>query len=285
MIKAYQQPLIDTFSGAKELPAAADTILVVLGAQQVCLALQQGSTRKILGVQYYRHASRVLTPDLLMSLVAGNKFFRKPLAKVRVAWEGPVHMLVPAGLQEAGEPSEWSELQYQLLPDQAVLASRQEATDALSVFALPISWKKAIYKLWPAAEIVHSSAPLLDALAGAENSAAHIFHVELKDKSMLVTLFANNQLQLQQSYEAPYAADFLNTLLQLCKEFKVNFEQCAFILSGNSYAAGMLQKDLQQYCSQVKQAAFLKDVAYPPLLNLFPAHYFLNLFSLAVCAS
>ncbi len=284
MIKAYQQPLIDTFAGAEYLPAEADTILVVLGTQQVCLAVQHAASKKILGLQYFRHASRPLTPELFMSLVAGNKYFRKPLSRVLVAWEGPVHMLVPAALQQAGKAEDWSALQFHILPDQAVLSTRPEATDAVSVFALPLSWKKAIHKLWPAAEVMHSSAPLLSALMKGKDRAAHAFYVELKEKGMQVTLFAQQQLQLQQYYEAPYTADFLNTLLQICKEFKVDFEQCSFELSGNSYAGTMLAKDLQTYCKQVRQASFLKGVEYPALLNLFPAHYFLNLFSLASCA-
>ncbi len=112
----------------------------------------------------------------------------------------------------------------------------------------------------------------------------HTFFANIKSDSAILTVYQDKKLLLHKVYPYQSIHELVYHIANIATQFNMNNETIGININGESTQCNIMYDELKnhyttRYCSR------LHEFAYPEELYKYPAHYFFNLFSFALCVS
>ncbi len=139
-------------------------------------------------------------------------------------------------------------------------------------------------KQFPTAKFYNNTTPfLLGCRKILKEETPQNIHVHFTQKSIYICLFEKKNLLFSNSFKYQTAGDVLYYILLTYNQHNLVPAQHSLFISGQILSNAEIFKTLFRYISELKFVAFPSFLNFSRKFNEVPAHFFFDLYSLALC--
>lgn len=194
------------------------------------------------------------------------------------------YTLVPSALFDANKLDSYLNFNHKE-EDLEASELRHEEVNALSsqiVYAFPEILKSFLEKRFEYIQIHHYTAPLLEAFS-LSRTKEDTLHVHVQLDRFDVIYYADQKLQLLNSFPYQTVEDFIYYLLYLMEQLKIDRNHIELKLYGEFEERSALFDILIEYVRHPIIINRTKAIQYSQPLNQIPLHKYYNLFNQYLC--
>lgn len=225
--------------------------------------------------------------DFLRSVLTANLWLKNPFKTLRIAFEGKKSTLIPGPLFDSQEAENFLKLNYQLAPDDHVLADHLQQFDNYNVYAIPKGLEESLKKLFPSARISNLSSILLQTVwmnFKTRINANRIF-VHIKDKSFDILIYDGKQIKYFNTFTWMVAEDVAYFLIFVLEQLGLNPEHASIVLLGNIDRGSNLFELIHRYVKNMEFGRRNEYYKYSSVFDIIAPQSYYPLFNFNSCAS
>jgi hypothetical protein len=271
-------------SGFRLVDLSRSDLLIDVGPAHFCYTIMIHDTREFVALEYFSLKER-RTEDAIKEILA-NPLFRKQYQQTYLFYNTTDTTLIPGSHFHNSVTEAAMHLIHGDLSDDLILSESVPEWDIHNLYRVPKAWHGELYRMFPEGSYWHYHSAWLRARKNCrdlpEGDSLHILFYP--DKAVVV-LFKRQMLQLLQScaYETPEDISFY--LLRIAEQFRLSPENLNLYVSGMLDTSSAVYTELIKYFSSVELESRSRKFYYDFAFDNYPQHYFVPIFSCALCES
>jgi len=225
--------------------------------------------------------------DFLRSVLTANPWLKNSFKTVRIAYEGKKGTLVPGPLFDAQESENFLKLNFQVGPDEHILADHIQQFDNYHVFAIPGNLEESAKRHFPSARISSLSSVLIQSVwlnFKARTGASRIF-LHMKEKIFDILIYDGKQILYFNSFTWMVAEDVVYFLIFVLEQLGMNPEQASVVLLGNIDRGSNLFELIYRYVKNMEFGRRNVSYKYSPVFDMVAPQSYFPLLSFNSCGS
>lgn len=225
--------------------------------------------------------------DFLRSILNANPWLKSPFKTIRIAYEGRKSTLIPGPFFDAQEAEHVMKLNFQMSPDEHVLADHIQQFDSYQVYAIPKGPEESVKKLFPSARISSLSTVLIQTVwmnFKTRINANRIF-LHIKDKTFDILIYDGRQIRYFNTFTWMVAEDVAYFLIFVLEQLGLNPEQASVVLLGNIDRGSNLFELIFRYVKNIEFGRRNEAYKYSPVFDLVAPQSYYPLLNFNSCGS
>jgi len=214
-----------------------------------------------------------------------NEYQSTDFKSVSLALVSSLYTLVPSPLFQSSKKQDYIELNHQLHDPLEFTFLSEEVSGVKSqlVYAFPTNLYRYLSGTFGKIQFHHYLTPCLEAISlraiGKES-----MHIHIGSDRFDVCYFANEKLQLVNSFTYQSTEDFIYYLLYVMEQLKINRDRIPLFIQGEFEESSHLIDLIHNYVRSPQIVERSKAINYSKPLDQLPRHQYANLFNLYLCA-
>jgi len=242
---------------------------------------------ELIKLKYYRLDAtnqRELT-ETIEQIMNHENCFKESLKEVVVIYHFPENILVPETYFSSVQNEPMMELVNGDLKKGTILSERIQGQDIYNVFRVPTGIHKLLQQKFANGKYWHYYSLHAEAIYKVHNTLQDSLWVTFYTHHMIVVAFAEQQLQLIQSFEYQHAEDAAYYLLSVCNQYTLSPLEIPLHVEGMIDRDSAMFRELEKYFQTIETMELNNIAETDETLRDFPSHFFSPLLKLLPCVS
>lgn len=223
-----------------------------IGVSGLSFAIYHKQKNSFLGIESFvfeKVASENEIIPLLEQLLLENEWLNLQFAQVNILINNTCSTLVPGALFNEGEQERYLEFNQPVLEHDAIKHNFLRNTQAVNIYALPVTLDNYLGTLWPGANVIHYSSCVIDALSNQFKNRADnkTLYVNARDESLDIVFFKDTKLFYYNNFKFKSKEDFIYFLLLAMEQLGLSPEETKVGLTGNIAEGAPIYQILHEY--------------------------------------
>jgi hypothetical protein len=233
------------------------------------------------------HITEADLPKLTNKVFEENELLNLPFKKVFILIPTRYSTVVPSGLFNHEEASQWLFFTHQVPSNYKVVSSQMKLADAWNIFAIPATLYDIFERQFPEPIIFQQYVPMTESkLAISRPGMGKIqFIINLQKDYFDVVVIENNNLKLCNSFQIKGKNDLLYYTLFIFDQLQLSPSKTDVQITGYHHNFNEIKQTIEKYVKHVKFPGLPSGFQYSYLFKSVPGHRYYNLLTLASCVS
>jgi len=242
---------------------------------------------ELVKLKYYRldATSQQELTEVVEVIMNNEHCFKEALKDVVVIYHFPENILVPESLFSAVQNVPMMELVNGDLKRGTILSERIQGQEIYNVFRVPTGVHKLLQQKFSNGKYWHYYSLHAEAIHKVHTSATDSLWVTFYTHHMIVVAFAEQQLQLIQSFEYQHSEDAAYYLLTVCNQYSLSPLEIPLYVEGMIDRDSAMFRELEKYFQTIETMELNSIGGAEGPLRDFPSHFFSPLLKLLPCVS
>jgi len=213
-----------------------------------------------------------------------QKQFQVHFKSVYFSLVDSLYTLVPSSLYEPSKKADYLKLNHRLNDPAEHLFLNYEISVLRSqiVYAFPLILHNFLIGRFPKLNVFHSLSPCLEAFS-LQKKQTEQMHLYLHSDRFDFIYFADDKLQLVNSYPYQTVEDFIYYLLFVIEQLNIDRDRTHLTLSGEFEEGSTLHDLILQYIRRPEILERSQGIEFSKPLDQLTRHQYANLFNLYLC--
>lgn len=218
------------------------------------------------------------------SVVFNNEWFSRPFNSVKIIYNFPDSLLIPATLHRQDTEKESLDLVFGDARPGEIFSEYLAGWETVNVYRVPESYTSVIRAHFVHPRYLHLHGVVLKKLAAESNGLgdSHIF-VIFYERKLVAACVKDNRLMLVQTYAYETAEDVNYLLLNICTQLQLDCEQVRIRVSGLIDDHSSVYSEMRKYFMDVTLDDRPEALNYPEAFAEYPPHFFNSVYWSALC--
>jgi len=245
------------------------------------------SKDELVKLKYYRldATNQHELTETLEQIMNHEPCFKESLKDVVVIYHFPENILVPEIYFSSVHNEPMMELVNGDLKKGTILSERIQGQEIYNVFRVPTSIHKLLQQKFTNGKYWHYYSLHAEAIHKAHDTLKDSLWVSFYTHHMIVVAFAEQQLQLIQSFEYQHAEDAAYYLLSVCTQYGLSPLEIPLHVEGMIDRDSAMFRELEKYFQTIETMELNSIAETDGALRDFPSHFFSPLLKLLPCVS
>lgn len=279
------QPAFNIGSADAAPGARSSHLLVELSAQSFNYILYAKDPFELLLLRQYRlyTTGDKSLRDLIEEVAEGDEVIRQHAGNAVFVYNFPEASIIPGHYYHPEINDSISRLMYGEDGSELVFREQIKDTDMHNVYRVPKEIHSMLKEKFTGSQYWHIYTLMLLSPDVKQHSTENNIHTVFYHDHFIAAYFANNGLQLIQTFHYQTPEDAAYYLLLICRQFNINQKDMSLTVSGLIDSQSALYAELLKYFPEVKEDGIPEEIKINGLLEEFPGHYFSPLLKMSLC--
>ncbi len=218
------------------------------------------------------------------TVVFNNEWFSRPFNSVKIIYNFPDSLVIPAALHRQETLKESLDLVFGDAHPGEIFSEYLSSWDSFNVYRVPALYTSVIRAHFVQPQPLHLHSIVLKKLAAESNDLRdnHVF-VIFYERKLVVACTKDNRLVLIQTYAYETAEDVNYLLLNICNRLHLDCEQVRIRISGLLDDHSSVYNEMRKYFLDVALDNRPEALSYSEGFDEYPPHFFNSVYWAALC--
>lgn len=273
------------------LSAYFSRFFILTGQKNLQFSILDTERNMFISLADFRLKSMSVAPVLyaanLRQLMTDDENFHRKYSAVTIGIDSPVHTLVPSAMFDREKLRHYLRFNFQLQDEYKLFYDYIPEVDAYNIYAIEPTVSETLHGFFPEAALVHAGSSLVRVFYQHHQASrnATSLYLHIRENEIDLCCFGENGLQFFNSFTCQGKEDVLYFTLYAMDQLRLRLESTPVSISGFLDKGTDTFSLLSQYIPLLSLATRPGPAIYSPVFQSMPAHHYLQLFGLALCAS
>ncbi len=263
-------------------------LLVLVGAGSFSYVVFEPVESKFLALKSYRfepQKAAVAELEMIEQVFDADRLLFTAFRSVLLAFDHSHQTLVPARFYNPSLKKDYLHLLFPEKMQEAVLADTIDELEVVNVYGLDKDLVGFLRKEFATDKVIHANTALLRSYVFDRDYQQRegIVYIAIQQSKVTLTVYAFGRLLCQQEFNFQVGLDIVYYLTNLLRQLDLDEQQAAVKIGGSIMENDALVEELRSFVPQVQWQERLPGFLYIEKMQELPAHYFQNLYALALC--
>lgn len=267
---------------SRELDHSGCRLVIDAGRNHFCFAVQILETGEFVALEYYQFKNN--QQDDLRQLVQTDPLLQQAYGAVDIFYNNTQGLLVPSRYYHPDQANHLLELLRGDIHAGLPLEDHIPEMDVMQLYTVQPELHEALAKKYSNASFSHFNTGWLKKKFRQQQKST-LLEVVLYPAHIIVALWNDDRLLINQCYEYDTPEDVAWWLLNVTSQWEVNPQEVPVMISGLVETSSPMYAEIQKYFLNVELDTRPGSFRYDFNFDNYPQHFFSPIFSLALCGS
>ncbi|PUZ24297.1 Protein of unknown function [Chitinophaga costaii] len=263
-------------------------LLVLVGAGSFSYVVFEPVENKFLAMKSYRfepQKAAVAELEMIEQVFDADRLLFTAFRSVLLAFDLSNQTLIPAKFYNSNLKKEYLHLLFPEKMQEAVLTDTIDELEVVNVYGLDKDLVGFLRKEFSTDKVINANTALLRSYVYDRDYQQRdgIVYIEIQQPKVTLTAYAFGRLLCQQEFNFQGGLDIVYYLTNMLRQLNLDEQKAQVKLGGAVTEADALVEELRSFVPQVQWQERLPGFLYIGKMQELPAHYFQNLYALALC--